>query len=219
MFANKKIQPIHENKELLLGLFLAFFCIFLAYSFPAQGVAQTLTKSLLFLFVAPALFVRFILKKTLSDFGINFKNKRLGISLSGLGLFFSFLTIYGAAKYSNLPLDYTLPDYLRQSFPAFLFYELVLINLLFFLQDFFFCGFLQTILKPHSKKLTPFLITAAYALISFLNEEPALNLAAFSGLILIKSFLSYQTESFLYGYFSSLIFTIILDSYIIHLLK
>lgn len=218
MFASRNHQ-LNPRQELLAGLLLALCCLLLIFYFPISGIIQNITRSFFFLFLAPVFFVKIILKKNLSDFGFNFKNKLWGIVFSGLILLTALAGVYWIIHYSEFKPEYNLPGYISQSFAAFLFYEFVLINLFFFLQDFFFCGFLQTLLKPHSEKITPFLITLIYALISFLTKEPALNLAVFSGLILVKSFLSHQTGSFLYGYFSSLIFTIILDSYIIHLLK
>lgn len=204
--------------EEIISLAIFAICAVLAIFFPAEGSMQQFSNVFFFLFLLPFLYIRFILKKDLSQFGFNLRNNRTGF-LWALAMFLvSFLLVFILMKFFDFRENYQLPAYLGSNFWAFLFYELVLVNFIFFLQEFFFKGFLLSIIANRFGLLS-FLIQAL--IFTLFISIPAFDwmnakyiILAFTGGIV-----AYKSRSFLYAYFMGLPFLILLDAYIIYSFK
>ncbi|MFA4817773.1 MAG: hypothetical protein WC608_03600 [Parcubacteria group bacterium] len=215
---NYKKLNILAWREDLVTLAVIAFCLLLVTFFPASGTSQFFTKTLFFLLVVPILYIKLILKKSLSQFGFNLKNPKPGIlwSSAALGLslllFFAFLHFY---PFSNT----NLPNAITVSFWAFLFYELVIVSSLFFLQQFFTQGFA---LFSFKEKFGIWSIVFSFlVLLIFLLSNNSLALSDLPLLVffLTGSLVSYKSGSFIYSYAAGLLFFILTHSYLIHLIK
>jgi len=206
-------------KEELTTLAVVFACLLLVTFFPASGSSQFFTKNLFFLLIVPVLYIKLVLKKSLGQFGFNLKNHKTGIlwALAALGfslvLFFAFLHFYPSFNADSLPNAVTA------SFWAFLFYELVIVSSLFFLQQFFTQGF---VLFSAQEKLGIWSVLLSFSvLLVFLLSNNSLSLSDLPLLVffLTGSFASYKSGSFIYSYLAGLLFFILTHSYLIHLTK
>lgn len=195
-----------------MTLAVAVVCFLLSIYFPAKNIAQELTIKALFLVIVPVLYIKLVLKSTLSDFGINKKKFAFGFYWAFAAFLFSFLVSYVFFHYTGFKNGYLLPEYIFGNFPLYLFYELVLVNFFVIFQTFFYQGFLLFILE---KKLGAWAIIVqilAYAVSVALMGS--LNWIIFPYLLtgLIGGALVYKTRSLIHSYFFSLLFIIILDA-------
>jgi len=193
--------------------------LFLAYLFPVQNTFQGFSRIIFFMLLLPILYIKLILKKDLFSFGLNLHNQKAGFLWSAgmllalgilAGLLFHFFSF---EKYVSLP------NYVLHNFWLFVFYELVLINILFFITEFFFHGFLLSSLQQKLgvwSILLQFLILFIFA--SAL-ETPSLKSLPSLAISLIGGFVSYKTKSFIYAYLGGFLFIFFFDAYIIHILN
>ena len=218
---NKKIlfQILSYWKEEIISFVIFLLCLALALSFPVSGSLQKFSNVFFFLFLLPVLYIKFILKKDLRDFGFNLQNKKNGFLWAGAMLGVSLLIIFILVRFFDFQNQYLLPAYIATKFGAFLLYELVLVNFIFFLQELFFKGFLLFTLE---KKLgfSCFLIQAAVCVVFIiLAQSLSWQIAPLVILSLTGGIVTYKSKSFIYSYLMGLVFLIILDSYIIYLFK
>lgn len=214
----QRIKILFRDSQFMVTFLVALVCLFLSLTFPVDNgsLAQLLTKSIFFLVIIPALYIKMILKKDLSDFGLNIKNKEAGITTGILLLVILVLTYYVLFTYTSLQKKYLLPDNVVAKFPFFLLYELFLMNILLFSYEFFYRGFL---LSAFSEKfgywaiLFQGIISILFFTLSngFFWQFCALNALSFT-----NGFLAYRSKSFIFPYILSLLFIIIMDSYIIY---
>jgi hypothetical protein len=215
----KILAIIKTNQKMLIDFSVAAVCLLLFSIFPANDFSQKLTKSFFFFLFIPYLYIKYLLKKNLSDFGFNFQNKKNGFILGVLALAVSFLLIYLLTTFTDFKKNYVLPTSISHNFYIFIFYELILVNVLFFLQEYFFKGFLIAIFQ---KKLG-FLSVPIQAIIyliplwifsgSFWQIIPWIILSFAGGII------AYRNKTFVYSYFFGIVFLILTDAYIIYLQK
>jgi hypothetical protein len=218
----KKIGAYFEDSALSVSSFVILTCFFLSISFPADPGFQQITKSLFFLVIIPALYIKFILKKSPKSFGFTFsrgKDKKAGIFWSIVMLLVSLMIAYLMISYTPFGKAYGLESYVTNNFWIFMAYELVLVNIMLFMQSFFYQGFvLFTFLEKMGiwSILIQFLL---YLLFIFILGNFSWQLAHFVILSLAGGWVAYKSRSFVYSYIMSLLFIIILDSYIIYTIK
>lgn len=190
----------------------------LAYSFfPANNFLQGLTKEIFFLFLIPILYIRYLLKKPISAFGLapkksNFKNNALWsmiMLLISLGIF------YFLATFTPFGKEYYLSPSIKGNFWLFIGYELVLVNLLFFFQEYFFKGFLIALLRKRFDYFAIVIQAILYLVPLWLVSSSLWQTIPLSILALTGGFLAYRTRSFFFSYAMGILFLFIADSYII----
>jgi membrane protease YdiL (CAAX protease family) len=219
MQKEKAIQIISHWKTELISSAIVLLCLLLAVKFPAQGSLQLFSSMLFFLFLLPILYIKIILKQNLADFGFNLQNKLTGL-LWGFGmLLVSFLILFILLHFYNFAQNYLIPAYLAQNFWSFLFYELILVNFLLFIQEFFFKGFLLFLFAKHFGLWSVILQSLIFIL--FLVTTSSLNwkLAPILILSVTGGVVAYKSKSFIYSFVMSLFFLIVTDAYIIYLFK
>lgn len=204
------------NKEFLVSLVLAFFCLFLSFSFPTRGFFQLITKNLFFLLIIPALYIKFILKKELQEFGFNLKNKEDGITWGIFVLLFSLLVSFLSVKFTSFENNYLLPEEVTVNFIVFLIYELLFVNFLLFIQDFFYRGFILFTLKEKMSFWAIPIQSAVFALGLIFTGNISLSSSVTIMLSLGGGLIAYKSKSFVYAYLYAIMFSIIFDSYIIY---
>jgi membrane protease YdiL (CAAX protease family) len=210
-------QVLTYWKEEIIGLAVFLTCILLVIFFPTNGHLQQFSSVFFFFFVVPFLYIKFILKKNVRDFGFNLENKKTGFLWAAAMLGVTLLIFFILIKTFNFHTFYS--TYLGSNFFAFLFYQLVLVNFILFMQEFFFKGFLLFSLE-NKLGIFAFLIQAI-VFISFLGLTTSFSwqMAPMAILSLTGGFVAYKSKSFVYSYLMSLVFLIILDTYIIYLFK
>lgn len=215
----QKSQLLPNWQTEIISSVMVLMCLFLVSLFPAQDDLQYFSLYFFALFLLPVLYIKFILKKNLVDFGFNLRNKTMGFSWALGMLIVSFLIIFALMHLFDFEQKYPLPQYLSKSFWLFLFYELVLVNFIYFINEFFFRGFF---LALFAKKLglSSFIIQALVFIVFLLQSESVdWSLAPLIILSFTGGLVAYKSDSFIYSYLMSLVFILFLDAYIIYLFK
>lgn len=208
---------LHNWKTEIISSAVILLCLFLDLFFPTDGYLQKFSASFFFLFVLPILYIKIILKKDLSQFGFNLQNKRRGFFWATIMLVASLLTIAVLIYFFNFDQNYSISFYVATIFPMFLIYELIYINFIYFINEFFFRGF---VMFPFMKKLGAWSVLIQFLIfILYLISIQTIDWQA-TPLIIVSiagGIVSYKNKSFLYSYAASLVFIIILDAFMIYL--
>lgn len=195
-------------------------CLVLFLVFPTSGSFQKITSALFFLFIVPVLHIKLILKKNLRSFGLNLNRKKDGLLWGSIMFLFLAIIFYFLSKYPPFINNYPLvPAYISANFWVFLTYELILVNLLFFLQSFFFQGFLlfSFVEKLNAKAvLIPIVI---YCGLIFFSGGFIPKLIPSLFIFVIGTAISFKNKSFVYAYAAGLFLQFIFDAYLIHISK
>jgi membrane protease YdiL (CAAX protease family) len=215
----KTIQFISTWKTELIGSVVVLSCLMLVIFFPAQGVLQEFSRSLFFFFLLPILYIKIILKKNLYDFGFNLQNPLISFSWMTGMFFVSALIIYILMYFFDFENNYLLPAYLAQNFGMFLFYELVLMNFILFIQEFFFKGFVLSLFTKKFGFVATIIQTLIFTLFLLFTDTMVWQLTVIILLSFTGGIVAYKSRSFIYSYLMSLVFLILLDAYIINIFK
>ena len=212
MFQSKKIV-LNRWKDEFFTLLLFLICLMLLIFFPSQNhIGQTLIGFVFILFVLPWLFSRLVIKQPLKNLGwktISWSKNKLWIA----GFLISSVII--GLLIVQIPFireNYLINTTVARYFWAFLFYELVIFNLLAFLETSFFQGFLLMIFKNKLKRwslVVSFILFLIY-IFSFVGFQ--WSLTPFIVIMGITSLLSYRAESFFWSYVAILISDILINA-------
>jgi len=214
-----KNSPFSDWKEPALSLLVAIFCFLLFYLFPSNDFLQSITKSIFFFFLIPFFYVKLILKKNFWDFGFNLRNKKEGFFWSGILLLFLIVLFFFIIRYTEFDKTYNLPFFIKTSFGYFLLYELVLVNLLFLLQEIFFKGFLLSVLREKLNYWSILIQSTIFLFPLFIYSSYFIQVLPMIILSLLGGFVAYKTRTFVFSYLTGIIFLILLDAYIIFINK
>jgi membrane protease YdiL (CAAX protease family) len=203
----------------IVTVIIAVVCLTLSLVFPAVGIVQMLTKNIFFLIIVPVLYIKYIRKENLKDFGLNLRNKKIGIIGGIIMLAVLALISFAYTQFAGFQDNYQLPGYVVDHFWYFVFYELVFVNFFLFIYDFFFRGFILFSLTPKFGLWAVLAQAVIFWSTLLLTKNftwalaPTIILAPASGI------LTYKSKSFIYSYTASIIFMIFLDAYLIHSIK
>lgn len=210
---------LNNWKKEIITFLVVFLCLLLAMTFPANGDFQLLSRIVFFLVVLPILYIKFILKKTVSEFGLNLRDNRTGLLWAFIMLIASFLIALILFYFFHLETQYIIPAFVINNFWVFVFYELVVMNFILFVFEFFFRGFLQTILEKKVGIWAPLVQCAVFLGFLFLTQKLAWQYTPLIILSLTGGVVAYKSKSFVYSYIMGIVFTIAIDLYIIGLFK
>jgi len=206
-------------KETIITSAVILLCLILVYFFPTEGPFQTFSRNLFFLAIIPALYIIFILKRRLSDFGLNFSaTKENGYWFLGT-LLLSLLVSFVLIKFTSFKGSYTLSDYAIENFGWFLVYELIFVNFWLFFNEAFYRGFVFFAFAEKYKYWSILISTFLFTLFLFLTKTLSWNMSPYLIISLTGGWLAFKTRSFVYSYLMGLLFIMILDGYIIYTLK
>ena len=218
-----KPKIISQNKEFLTNLIVIAVCFWLFIFFPNSNVFQKLTSFLFFLFVIPTLYIKLILKKRVADFGLNIQHKKEGFIWGTLMLIVSLVLAYLLIHFTPFLSNYPIPALFVHYFWIFFLSLLTITSLLLFFQEYFFRGF---VLFTFSKKTSFWSIliqaTLYLSIVLFLQGNIKQNLWNLAPMIILSftgGVTAYKSRSMVYSYASGLLFLIIFNSYLIHLIK
>lgn len=213
-------KVVYTNLEVLVTGVVILICFVAVSFFPTQGLFQNLIGMATFLIIMPFLYVKFILKKSLREFGFQVGDWRKGFWGLFLALIFSAPVIYILINYTDLLQKQSALKIMQGRFADFLYYEAVFSASLVVMFEIFFRGF---ILLGTAKKLgwwsiglqlllTPLLIW----IIGFSSLGSAYYLVFGS---FIAGIIAYRSQSLLYGLIFNAFFFLIADAVVIKLLK
>jgi membrane protease YdiL (CAAX protease family) len=223
MYQPKKLKinlnSLSLNQELLISLGVALLCLFLSLFFPSQNSAQLITKNIFFLILLPTIYARIILKMKLPELGLNLKNRHAGLVWSSILALFLLLTFYLLLNYTSFRTNYKLSPEIMANFWFFLGYELLLVNFIVFINEFFFRGFIISLFRERLTHWTIALQALIYFLALWLTNSFSWQILPFILFSVSGGILAYKTKSFLYSYFMHFFVIIILDSVLIYLAR
>ncbi|MDQ1283820.1 MAG: hypothetical protein QG620_168 [Patescibacteria group bacterium] len=212
-------KTLIQNKEFLTTLAVISVCLVLLLAFPAENSAQNITKSFFFLVLLPALYIKFILKKNLAEYGLNVNNKKRGIVWGAFGLAFSLAIFYSLANYTSLSSNYILPAYAISDFRFFLLYELTFVLFFLFINEFFWRGFVLFSLSEKLFWLSVPTQALIYLTLAAITKTSLWQLAPYFILSVTSGIVAYKTKSIAFSFAAGMLFFIISDSYIVYSLK
>lgn len=204
---------------MLISFFVALLCLFLSIAFPTQNSAQEITKSIFFLILLPVAYIKIILKKNLSDFGWNLKNKNVALRWGSGVAIFTIILFYLMLNYTDFRTGYTLESYIKTNFWLFLAHELIVINFTVFVLSSFFQGFILSIFQEKFESWSIAAPSGIFFTVLFFTESFSWQTLPLALLSVAGGFLTWKTKSFFYSYFMSVFAIIILDAYIIYLTR
>ncbi|PIP26953.1 MAG: hypothetical protein COX30_04525 [Candidatus Moranbacteria bacterium CG23_combo_of_CG06-09_8_20_14_all_39_10] len=208
----------HWKTEIVSSV-IVVLCLILVYLFPADNSFQAITKSLFFFLLLPILYIKLILRQSLDNFGFSLQNPKVGFSWVIGMLFISFLIILILIKFFNFENNYLIPAYLAENFRLFLLYELIMLNFILFIYEFFFKGFILFSLSQKFGWLVVPIQALIFILFLFFTSTIDWKLAPAIILSVTGGIVAYKSHSFVYSYLMSLLFMIFLDAYIIYIFK
>jgi hypothetical protein len=191
-------QP--NKKELLLTSAVILLCLVLFSFFPTKGNFQEIIASATFLVFLPILYIKIILKKKLSEFGIQAGNWKKGLIWGVVSLFFVIGLIFVMSKVDHVSKDYRELFYVRAFFSLFVVREISL-GISFMLIDFFFRGFVMLYIASilPIKYLSILFQFALFAVFTLLLAK----LTWISGVYIFLSFfagiIAYKSKSIIYS--------------------
>lgn len=219
MSHEKFLSYFSNYKEIFVTSLLVLICLVLLFFFPSKNYFQSVTAIVFFLFLIPVLYLKTVLGKNLSDFGLNLGDKKEGI-VWGIGMFLVFIIIFFLLhQFTSFKDNYILSSLIVSNFLVFLVYELIVVNFLIFLLEFFFCGFVFFSFFeffPRTAILVQFILFSLGIILMFgfsWQILPVLVISLYSGIIV------YRSHSIVYAHLFALLSFIILDSLIIYHLK
>jgi hypothetical protein len=215
----KIITKIIENKEHIATSAIILICLLLYALFPTDGIFQKIVSAITFLLVIPALYIKLILKRAFSAYGIRLGDKKTGFFMMTLSLVISLLLFYALFKYTSLPQQHNLPGLVTKNFVFFILYEVFLVGLFAVVNELFFRSFVifsfSKLLGLWVVVLQLFLFVGFYFVLGAKDWTILLFMiiSPFAGLV------AYKSRSVIYSFGTSLIFIVIADVLAIGLLK
>jgi hypothetical protein len=210
-----KYNFFQTHREETLTALLILICLALLTFFPTYGPLQQVTSGIIFLFAVPMLYLKFVLKKSLPDFGWKLGEWKNGLAFSAIYLVSALLISVLLFRYTSFLKEYQLPVAATRNFWFFVFYELVVVGVFSALYEIFFRGFFMFYISAKTGVYSIFCQFLLFFLFFWTtgnldwNTLPLLIVALFSGLVTFKS------SSLLYSFATSLLFLLIFDSLVI----
>ena len=212
-----------KSKEIIVSGAVAAICSILAIFFPENNFLQSLTKGLFFFFLIPVLYIKFVLKKEMSDFGLNVRQIRTGVAWGLSMLLLGSVLMYLVISYTDFFNHYAVSLSVVGNFWIFIFYNLVILNIFLFFQEYFFRGFVLNVFSPKFFAWSILIETVLYAAVflteSLMSGKSFWTSVPFIILSLTGGVTAYKSKSMVYSWISGVIFLLLLNSYLIHIIK
>ncbi|MDH4330716.1 MAG: hypothetical protein OEV93_04155 [Candidatus Moranbacteria bacterium] len=201
-----------NKKELFVTSAAMLACLVLFYSFPTKGSFQEIMSSLTFLFLVPILYIKLILKKNVSDFGLGMGDYKKGFLWGAISLVFVALFILLLSRFENVSKDYRDLFYVSKYFDLFVMRE-ISFGIAFVLVDFFFRGFVMFYFQNifQKKYFAIFLQFVMFLALLLLSGKLNWSFATQALLSLSAGIIAFNSKSILYSSFFSWISIIVIE--------
>jgi membrane protease YdiL (CAAX protease family) len=210
---------VYTNREIIITGFVILACLALSSFFPAIGTYQNMLALIAFLIAIPFLYIKLILKRSFSDFGLQIGDWKKGVIWAGISLIMSLLLAYVLINYSDFLKTQIFIRAFKKDFSGFLSYEIFFMGTLVVAFEFFFRGFvMESFLKKfrHWAMAIQFGIFLVFLL---LTKTFDLGLAYFAITALFSGWIVFQSRSILYSIGFSWLFILIADAFVVRLIK
>lgn len=213
------IQPFlaKDRRDTVIGLFFAAACLLIAGLFPAGSTAQEMTKDLLAFVAMPILYVIFVAKEKLSSYGISAGNRKNGIIWGIANLAAVSLILIALVRFTDFSKNYRISEFAKLDFRFFVIYELVFANLSLFLFEFFWHGFVLSILSKRFGVAAVAIQGAAFIALSAITTSSWWQAIPFAIFAVTGGLAAHKAKSFLYSYISELLVIIALGAYLVRI--
>jgi len=218
------MPSFEKNKEenwkfFVTTVFFIVACLLLSFFFPSKSEIQNLIGNLFFLVIAPILYIKFVLKEKINQFGLNLKNKKEGFLWGSLMLILSCVAMYLLMTKTIFLSNYEVLVSMTKDFSIFLLMILIFFNFILFIQEYFFHGFVLSFFSLYVGKWAILIQFGIYFLTIFIFKQ---NLWIFSPSLILSltgGITAYKTQSMVYSYLSGLLFLIFFNAYLVYLAK
>ena len=136
-----------KTKEFILSCIFIVITLIIYGLFPVKNTFQQVTVMTMFFVIIPIIFNKFILKRKLEDIGIKIGNWKEGLIWNGISIFIIFILFLLLGYFFDFFVKYPIPLFITESYSNFIFYEIILVVPVIFIYDFFFRGFIESILE------------------------------------------------------------------------
>ncbi len=128
-----------NRRELLIG-FCAVLIMVVRFLFPMELVGEWFWINILLFLIFPLITIKFILKEDLKNFGFSWGNYKTGIPMALITI-----TVFSLISYFLIKAKYKFSFYIpaAESFWTFLWFDLLVMGIVFFSREVFFRGFIQ----------------------------------------------------------------------------
>jgi membrane protease YdiL (CAAX protease family) len=208
-----------KTKEFVITLFFVVIILITYRLFPAQDPFQNLVIMAVFLGIIPVLFNNIFLKRKLSDVGFSFGNWQQGLLWSVVCLIVAGALFYVPVHFLFFYKHYTLPPEIINNFKNFVLYELSYVLPVVFLYDIFYRGFIILTLGRRIFYWAIVVQAILFYILVATNKSfiwglvPYLISAPLAGIVVYKS------RSILYSTVMQFFFIVMVNTYLIYLIK
>ena len=216
---HKKIILSHltANIKLVLTSAVALSCLSLFSLFQRNNPLETFTIIIFFFFLIPTLYIKFILKRDLKNFGWQVGDWKVGIFWGAISFLASALITYILIYHLRLPEHYKI--YFINNFWLFVVNEFLIFGLYLALYEFFFRGFLMFSFEEKLGRYTPLFPFVVFALFYWITGNLVWQSAFFLLTAFFSGWITYKSRSLIYSIVYSLLFIIIADTAIIYIMR
>lgn len=213
------VRTVYTNREMMMAGLVVAACFLLSYFFPVRGTYQNFASLVAFMVLIPAIYIKFILKKSFSEFGISIGDWKKGLLWAGISLAVSLLLAYVLINYSDFLKTQTFAKSFNGHFGKFIFYETFFVGTLVVVFELFFRAFVmgssidKTGRWSIAVQLAVFLIFLALTGSFDLGSAYFIMTALFSGLIF------YESRSIIYSIAFSWMFFLIADAVAVRMIS
>lgn len=208
-----------ETKKFILTLIFVFLLISIYSFFPINNIFQQSIALFVFFGIIPILFNKIFLKKKPGDIGIRLGDWKQGIILSIISLIVSGMALMVLIDFFDFLKHYSVPEEIVYSYKNFLYYSFTKVLFIVVIYDFFFRGFFMMTLGRrlgYRVIIGQFLIFLSLVMIigtSFWSLLPYVIFAPLAGVVVYKS------KSLIYSSSFQFIALIILNAYMVSIIK
>ena len=219
MLEVSSIKKDYIWKEILVNSLVILTCLILFLKLPTANSFQETCKELFFLVIIPLSYIKLVLKKNFKEFGFSLSFKKSDFFWAG-GVFLAYLIIFFCLiNFTDFKANYHISKSIQNNFEAFLFFELIIFNLLFLFQEIFFKGFVLFSLSPKFRSWSILITALIYCAIIFAGKSSIWQTAPLILFSFMGSWLAYKNNSIWLAYATSLLSLILLDSFLIFISK
>ena len=208
-----------KKKEFITSVIFFIILVFVYAIFPVKDNFQNVITSVVFFVFLPVLYIKLILKKTITEFGIKIGDIKKGITYSFVSLLVFMLIIFIVIRYTQFINNYILPLDVVHNFGSFLLYEGFWVLLFVGMYDFLFRGFVYFSCEKEFGLWAILLQTILFLMLVLFDGSfkwiflPYIIFAPFAGIIVYKS------RSLIYSIATQFIAIVLLDVYFIHSIR
>ncbi|EKE20845.1 MAG: hypothetical protein ACD_7C00461G0005 [uncultured bacterium] len=216
----KKTKEVFDTETIVTSAVI-LACMLLFSFFPIKSnYFQEITLSLAFLCLVPFLYIKIILKKELHNFGFQINKWREGFLIMPICFLIMGVLFYVVFKYTGFKDEYFLGNYeMTNSFWYLFVYEFLIVNLIVFLYEVFFRGFVMFYFKSRFNISAVFIQLLFFLLFLSILDQLSLDYIFYMMTALLAGLIAYKSKSLLYSYLFSIIVLIASDIIYLKLTK